>query len=111
MAKIMLRASAPGVQNHAAWFLAVHAMSQGKPVEAHDYLCAGGCDNRLKLFPLFPFEIADDPQLVRIAVAARHLRRPGPRQAMLDAVDLALMHRCKPSVYSWHPYPALTGAA
>ena len=28
-----------------------------------------GHDNRLKLFPLFPFEIADDPQLVRIAVA------------------------------------------
>ena len=26
--------------------------------------------DRLKLFPLFPFEIADDPQLVRIAVAA-----------------------------------------
>ena len=49
--------------------------------------------------------------IVRVAVAARHLRRPGPRQAMLDAVDLALMHRCKPSVYSWHPYPALTGAA
>ena len=28
--------------------------------------------------------------IVRVAVAARHLRRPGPRQAMLDAVDLAL---------------------
>ena len=49
--------------------------------------------------------------IVRVAVAASHLRRPGPRQAMLDAVDLALMHRCKPSVYSWHPYPALTDAA
>ena len=34
--------------------------------------------------------------IVRVAVAARHLRRPGPRQAMLDAVDLALMHQCAP---------------
>jgi uncharacterized protein len=49
--------------------------------------------------------------IVRVAVAARHLHRPGPRQAMLDAVDLALMHRCVPSVYQWRPYPALTDAA
>ena len=49
--------------------------------------------------------------IVRVAVAARHLRRPGPRQAMLDAVDLSLMHRCVPSVYHWDPYPAMTDAA
>ena len=49
--------------------------------------------------------------IVRVAVAARHLRRPGPRQAMLDAVDLALMHQCTPVVYTWNPYPALTDAA
>jgi predicted deacetylase len=49
--------------------------------------------------------------IVRVAVAARHLRGPGPRQAMLDAVDLALMHRCVPAVYQWQPYPALTDAA
>jgi predicted deacetylase len=49
--------------------------------------------------------------IVRVAVAARHLRRPGPRQAMLDAVDLALMHHSTPSVYRWDPYPALTDAA
>jgi uncharacterized protein len=49
--------------------------------------------------------------IVRVAVHARHLRRPGPRQAMLDAVDLALMHQCTPAVYTWNPYPALTDAA
>lgn len=49
--------------------------------------------------------------IVRVAVAARHLRRPGPRQAMLDAVDLALMHGCAPGVYHWDPSPALTDAA
>jgi predicted deacetylase len=49
--------------------------------------------------------------IVRVAVHARHLRRPGPRQAMLDAVDLALMHQCVPVVYTWNPYTALTDAA
>jgi len=49
--------------------------------------------------------------VVRVAVAGRHLRRPGPRQAMLDAIDLALMHQCAPAVYEWRPYPALTDAA
>jgi predicted deacetylase len=49
--------------------------------------------------------------VVRVAVAARHLRRPGPRQAMLDAVDLALMHSCVPTVYEWQTRPALTDAA
>jgi len=70
IAKIMLQTSAPSVQSHAAWYLALHAMSQGKADKAHDWLCARGHDNRLKLFPLFPFEIEDDPQLVRIAIAA-----------------------------------------
>ncbi|BBX20206.1 DUF2334 domain-containing protein [Mycolicibacterium duvalii] len=49
--------------------------------------------------------------VVRVAVAARHLRRPGPRQAMLDAVDLALMHGCTPTVYRWRDRPELTAAA
>lgn len=49
--------------------------------------------------------------VVRVAVAARHLRRPGTRQAMLDAVDLALMHSCVPAVYEWQSRPALSDAA
>jgi DNA-binding CsgD family transcriptional regulator len=69
IAKIMLQTSAPSVQSHAAWYLALHAMSAGQADQAHDRLCARGHDHRLKLFPLFPFEIEDDPQLVRIAVA------------------------------------------
>lgn len=48
---------------------------------------------------------------VRVAVAARHLRRPGSRQAMLDSVDLALMHGAEPTVYEWRPSRALTDAA
>lgn len=49
--------------------------------------------------------------VVRVAVAARHLRRPGPRQAMLDAIDLALLHHSAPTVYEWQPDPVLTDAA
>ncbi len=49
--------------------------------------------------------------IVRVAVSARHLQKSGPRQAMLDAIDLALMHQCVPAVYEWRPYPALTDAA
>jgi hypothetical protein len=33
------------------------------------------------------------------------------RQAMLDAVDLALMHGCVPGIYHWTPYRTLTDAA
>jgi DNA-binding CsgD family transcriptional regulator len=65
-------------------------MSLGKPDEAHDWLCASGHDDRLKLFPLFPFEIADDPQLVRIAVAvgdeelAEHAIEQAERRCQLN---------------------------
>jgi DNA-binding CsgD family transcriptional regulator len=69
MAEVMLTASAPGVQCHAAWYLALHAMYEGDPANAHHWLCARGDEERLALFPLFPLEAVDDPQLVRIAVA------------------------------------------
>ncbi len=39
IAKIMVQTSAPSVQSHAAWYLALHAMSLGKADEAHDWLC------------------------------------------------------------------------
>jgi ATP/maltotriose-dependent transcriptional regulator MalT len=69
IAKLMLRAGTPTVQRHGAWYLALHAMSQGKADEAIGWLRARGHANRLKVFPLFPFEAEDDPQLMRIAVA------------------------------------------
>lgn len=48
---------------------------------------------------------------VRVAVSAGQLRRPGPHQALVDAIDLALMHNCTPTVYRWEPNNALTDAA
>jgi predicted deacetylase len=49
--------------------------------------------------------------IVRVAVAARHLRKPGPLQAMVDAVDLALLHACAPTRYEWRADPAVLDAA
>ncbi|MDT5147063.1 MAG: uncharacterized protein QOC58_1708 [Mycobacterium sp.] len=55
--------------------------------------------------------IARRDGIVRVAVAARQLRKPGPLQAMLDAVDLALMHGCTPAVYHWQADRAILDAA
>ncbi|MGB3485421.1 MAG: DUF2334 domain-containing protein [Mycobacterium sp.] len=49
--------------------------------------------------------------IVRLAVSARQLAKPGPRQAVFDAMDLALLHGCVPAVYRWDPRPALFDAA
>lgn len=41
--------------------------------------------------------------IVRLAIEAKHLLLPGPRQAFLDAIDLCLHHGARPQVYRW-PY-------
>lgn len=55
--------------------------------------------------------IARRDGIVRVAVAAPQLRKPGPLQAMLDAVDLALLLGSTPTVYQWRPYQAVPDAA
>jgi DNA-binding CsgD family transcriptional regulator len=70
IARVMLTATAPVVRKLAAWYLAVHSMASGNPDQAHDWLCTFGQTQRLSLFPLFPMEAADDPLLVRMALAA-----------------------------------------
>jgi predicted deacetylase len=49
--------------------------------------------------------------IVRLAVSAPQLRKPGPQQAALDVVDLALLHGCAPGVYRWRSRSALADAA
>ncbi len=49
--------------------------------------------------------------VVRVAVAATQLRKPGPLQAMLDAVDLAMLYGCTPTVYQWRADRAVLDAA
>jgi DNA-binding CsgD family transcriptional regulator/tetratricopeptide (TPR) repeat protein len=70
IARVMLTATAPVVRKLAAWYLAVHSMTSGHPDQAHHWLCTFGQTQRLSLFPLFPMEAADDPLLVRMALAA-----------------------------------------
>jgi len=72
-AKVMLAATAPVVRRLGAWYLAVHSMASGEPRQAHRWLCALGETERMSLFPLFPMEAADDPLLVRMALAAGDL--------------------------------------
>lgn len=48
---------------------------------------------------------------VRLAVTAKQLRKAGPRQAMFDAIDLALMHGCAPAVYRWETAAPAASAA
>ena len=90
IAKLMLRVGTPNIQRHGAWYLALHAMSQGDADDALGWLRARGHANRLKLFPLFPFEAEDDPQLMRIAVAvgdgelAEHIIEQAQRRCELN---------------------------
>ncbi|QTJ65917.1 DUF2334 domain-containing protein [Rhodococcus sp. ZPP] len=49
--------------------------------------------------------------VVRLAVTAKQLGTPGPRQAILDAVDLALQYGAEPTVYRWQPRHPRVGAA
>ena len=69
IASVMLRSDARVVRNAAIWVLALIASSKGNATQAHSWLCNDGLDARLTLFPLFPHELTDDVQLVRIAKA------------------------------------------
>jgi predicted deacetylase len=48
--------------------------------------------------------------VLRLAVSAAQLTRSGPRQAVLDAVDLALFHGAAGTTYRWEPFPAVRAA-
>jgi uncharacterized protein len=49
--------------------------------------------------------------VVRVAVAASHLRKPGPLQAMLDCVDIARLQGCEATKYQWRADHAILDAA
>ncbi|WAL47245.1 DUF2334 domain-containing protein [Rhodococcus pyridinivorans] len=55
--------------------------------------------------------VARRGEVLRLAIAAPRLAESGPRQAILDAVDIALHHGAEPAVYSWQRRPAGTTAA
>lgn len=47
--------------------------------------------------------VARRGELLRLAISGPQLGKAGPRQAILDAVDIALHHDAQPSVYRWRP--------
>jgi DNA-binding CsgD family transcriptional regulator len=70
-------------------------MALGNPAEAHRWLCALGVEERLSFFPLFPHDPADDPEIIRIALAA------GDDDLVARLVDMTeRRHRLNPSVPS-----------
>ena len=62
-------------------------MAGGDPYAAHQWLCALGEAQRTTILPLFPVDVTDEPQLVRIAlaVADRDLAATAMEQAQRRA--------------------------
>jgi DNA-binding CsgD family transcriptional regulator len=71
IAYVMLDQGIPSVRSHAVWVLALQAMADGDAPGAHRWLCALGEDKRMSILPLFPADVADEPLLVRIALAVK----------------------------------------
>jgi DNA-binding CsgD family transcriptional regulator len=69
IAKAMLNESTPGVRRHAAWLLSLHATAEGDPQKAHECLCAMGEPERARVLSRLWMDMADEPQMVRVALA------------------------------------------
>jgi DNA-binding CsgD family transcriptional regulator/DNA-binding Lrp family transcriptional regulator len=70
IAGAMLNESTPGVRRHAAWLLSLQATADGDPRRAHQWLRAMGEPERKRLLSRLWPDVADEAQLVRIALAA-----------------------------------------
>ena len=85
IAKAMLNESTPGVRRKAAWLLSLQATADGDPRQAHQWLCAMGEPERTDVLSRLWLDMADEPQMVRMAIevgdrelgesAAAHARR------------------------------------
>jgi len=69
IAQAMLNESTPGVRRHAAWLLSLQATADGDPQLAHERLCAMGEPERTQVLSRIWPDLADEPQMVRIALA------------------------------------------
>jgi DNA-binding CsgD family transcriptional regulator len=69
IAKTMMNESTPGVRRHAAWLLSLLATADGDPRRAHQWLCAMGDPERRHVLRRLWMDMADEPQMVRIALA------------------------------------------
>jgi len=69
IAQAMLNESTPGVRRHAAWLLSLQATAAGDPRQAHQWLCASGGQERTRALSRIWPDTADEPLMVRIALA------------------------------------------
>jgi DNA-binding CsgD family transcriptional regulator len=102
MCQRMLASTAPAVRAHAAWGLAAHAMAHGKASEARSWIKAVEDPDQRYPFPLFPHDIAYDPELIRIGLAvgdhdlvARTLATAEERQRVnpqVKSIDACVHH-------------------
>jgi len=70
LARRMLADGTPANRAHGGWLLALGAMADGTPAEARAMLGAAGLASAGGGAKLHPVDVTDDPQLVRIALAA-----------------------------------------
>lgn len=70
IAAAMREQGTPSTCRHAAWLLALQAMAAGDPQAARASITQADATPTQPILPLFPMDVTDDPQLVRIALAA-----------------------------------------
>jgi DNA-binding CsgD family transcriptional regulator/DNA-binding Lrp family transcriptional regulator len=98
IAKAMLNESTPGVLRHAAWLLSLQAMADGDPQQAHEWLCAMGEPERRRVLRRLWMDMADEPQMVRIALAVGD--RELAESAVADAIRRAELSPGVPSLHA-----------
>jgi DNA-binding CsgD family transcriptional regulator len=84
LAQGLLDDTTPNFRRQAAWLLALQAMAVGDQTAAHGWLRVLGEDQRTAILPLFPGDVTDEPQLVRIALAAADERLADVTVALAD---------------------------
>ena len=74
LARTMVADGTPAERAHGGWLLALGAMADGKPADARAALDAAAPGSAGRITPFHPMDVTDDPQLVRIALAAGDAR-------------------------------------
>ncbi|HTE64081.1 MAG TPA: LuxR C-terminal-related transcriptional regulator, partial [Solirubrobacteraceae bacterium] len=74
MARAMVADGTPANRGHGGWLLALGELADGRPADARAMLDAAGLASAGGGAQLYPVDVTDDPQLVRIALAAGDAR-------------------------------------
>jgi DNA-binding CsgD family transcriptional regulator len=70
IARATLEVDRTDARRQVTWLLALQAMARGEPAVAREELAALGHDADTSLLPLLARDVCDEPQLVRLAIAA-----------------------------------------